>query len=103
MLSSFVVLFSDGPENIRLDPSATNYTKNSGDVLPDITCRVDCSPSCSPAWTKNGASIPTQSATLSLGNLDPVEAGNYRCTASRDSNTVSENLTVNVIRKYSSV
>ena len=93
-------LFQDGPENLSFSPPAITYTKTKGDNIPDITCQAECNPACGFAWTKSGNNIPGHSgSTLSLGNLEPDEAGTYTCKATRGSQPMTKSLSIFVIRK----
>ncbi|XP_033744309.1 hemicentin-1-like [Pecten maximus] len=75
-------LIADDPgTSIALSPPDYIYIKTEGDTLPDITCTADCRPGCTFVWTRPDNTNFTVSPVLSLGQLDRLEHGTYRCTA----------------------
>ncbi|XP_021357371.1 carcinoembryonic antigen-related cell adhesion molecule 5-like [Mizuhopecten yessoensis] len=80
--TSVIVTVQYGPgTSITLSPPDTTYTRTEEDTLPDITCTADCRPDCTFVWTKPDNTNFTASAVLSLGQLDRLEHGTYKCTA----------------------
>ncbi|XP_053373797.1 uncharacterized protein LOC123531167 [Mercenaria mercenaria] len=90
---NYTVNVKYGPSQpLTLIPGQTQYYLVKGDVMPDITCTVDCKPPCSVSWGKN-----SNKGTLSLGAVTTNNRGEYTCIATRTgAKTVERTINIHV-------
>ena len=92
---------TDGPRQVVIHPTTSNYTRNETlDRVGPINCTANCQPSCTSTW--NGRNLPPDTTSvLSLANINRNQAGNYQCTASNNiSSFISATIYVVVNCKY---
>ena len=85
--------------HLVLVPEQITYNLDSGDTMPDVECKSDCSPPCKTTWGKHGAGN-----ILSLGAVTTDDTGEYTCTATRsDGRNVQTSISISVTGKSSSL
>ena len=84
MLCCFYCNSTDGPRQVVIYPTTSNYTRNETlDRVGPINCTANCKPACTSTW--NGPNLPPDTTSvLSLANINRNQAGNYQCTASNN-------------------
>ncbi|XP_053389600.1 uncharacterized protein LOC128552573 [Mercenaria mercenaria] len=95
------VRVSYGPNwPVYLTPNRRTYQKREGDIVPEITCKMDCSPPCNLSW-----GIHSRDNILKLKQITKETEGEYTCTARRvgTDNTVNETIYVYVQEETSSL
>jgi hypothetical protein len=101
MLCCFYCNSTDGPRQVVIFPTTSNYTRNETlDGVGPINCTAICQPACTSTW--NGPNLPSgTTSVLSLENINRNQAGNYQCTSSNKvSSLISAKVYVVVNCKY---
>jgi len=99
MLISIILL--GVPPVITTHPMDTTVTLVNDTTNVSLTCEADRATSYN--WEREGGNIPSSATgvntnTLTIINLTPQDAGNYRCVATNDSGRSESNyatLTIN--------
>ncbi|WAR04220.1 CEAM5-like protein [Mya arenaria] len=71
---------ADGPDNVSLSPSTTDYMVTEGDNLAAITCSATCNPACTYTWSRSGVTV-SSTDTLVLSEIERRDGGSYICMA----------------------
>lgn len=88
---------TDGPENLRINPSLHEYEVTENQSFGPVTCQADCLPNCTYEWSKN-VSIVSSTAVLSMPTVLNSNAGVYVCTSTHANGyTASINIGLNII------
>ena len=84
---------SVGPDVVSID-GPENHTLVSGERNKFLTCRADCSPTCTYRWYKDGRWLSGYAQQLDFRpTIDITHTGNYLCEASNGRKFVTNSTT----------
>ena len=85
---------------MRTHPLSSSISLTNGFIVSSLTCEAD--EAISYNWERQSGSIPSgaigvNTNTLTIINLQPEDAGNYRCVAANSNGNVTSNYaTINI-------
>ncbi|KAK6173117.1 hypothetical protein SNE40_016636 [Patella caerulea] len=82
------------PEKINIEPEGVSAPVNENVT---VSCSSDCKPECKYEWTKQDGTMISANSILNMVNIGRTDDGTYKCNASNDYGTSSENFILNVL------